>query len=858
MTNQETMELCLALMKADSEDEVIDLLRATGFWDEPAAWRYYGDYENNYNIIGNQQSSPDAALIEKLINAIDARLMSECLVRGIDPEGSDAPRTFEEATAFFFPPAEAQYQLREEAVYGVTLAATGAIPRRGHLQASDRNPCFIIADCGEGQTPEMMPETLLSLTRANKLRIPFVQGKFNMGGTGVLKFCGHHGLQLIVSRRNPAIVRRQRHVVDPSDHLWDFTVVRRENPVGGRRSSVYDYLAPLNVDLAPNEGGVLRFSADMMPIFPEGRNPYGKEAGWGTLVKLYDYAAVGFRSNILLPEGLLTRANLLLPEVALPVRLYECREFRGYAGPREGTLTGLGIWRRGVCDGGSGSEDLELVSSSSLSVAGEPMTATIFAFKRGRAADYRRNEGILFTVNGQTQGYLTEEFFTRATAGNLGYIQSDLLVIVDCSDFSGRAREDLFMSSRDRLSRGELRSEIERALEDLLRNHEELRALKDQRRREEIASALDGSTHLKEAIEVLLRHTPTLSQLFMRGDEIEIPTHPPRVHRERPFVASPYPTYFNLPGREDGRHANAEGGGEVLTREVPLNQDVSITFETDAADDYFDRGQDKGEFSLYRIVGDARLPVADFGVHLHRGVARLHTRLPKDSMAGDILHYSAVVRGPGQREDLRNCFAVAVSSAEDGTASKRKARHVAHGISLPPVEEVTSERWVLRSPPFDQYTALRVVNAGVVGEGDEQREAYDFYVNLDNIYLARELRAGDQEPELTKAQFELGLILLALALLHQDAEAKKTHAEASTDHPAGGAGPAAETGAPLTAETAAGDITGKIDYFTRAVAPFLVPIVRSLASLGVDEPSSMAGPAEAATQSPAGSSPRSC
>ena len=60
-------------------------------WDEAAAWRFFGDYENNYNTIGNQQSRSDAALIEKLVNSVDARLMNECMIRGVDPESALAP-----------------------------------------------------------------------------------------------------------------------------------------------------------------------------------------------------------------------------------------------------------------------------------------------------------------------------------------------------------------------------------------------------------------------------------------------------------------------------------------------------------------------------------------------------------------------------------------------------------------------------------------------------------------------------------------------------------------------------------------------------------------------------------------------
>jgi len=240
MKNKTTKQLCLSLMKADTEEEVISLLTDAGYWEKHSAWRYYGDRQTNYNTIGNQQSRPDAALVEKLVNSVDSVLMNECFTRGIDPEGPHAPQTIREAVARFFeesgePSKEYLGRISEwpttkrtRVARRITLTATGATPGKG-------NPCFTISDDGEGQDPDRMPETFLSLDRENKLRIPFVQGKFNMGGTGVLKFCGKRQLQLIVSRRNPVIVRMNG--ADPSDGQWGFTVVRREAPTGKRRSS---------------------------------------------------------------------------------------------------------------------------------------------------------------------------------------------------------------------------------------------------------------------------------------------------------------------------------------------------------------------------------------------------------------------------------------------------------------------------------------------------------------------------------------------------------------------------------------------------------------------------------------------
>ena len=37
MSNGQTMDLCLALLQADTEDEVIALLKKASLWDSPAA-----------------------------------------------------------------------------------------------------------------------------------------------------------------------------------------------------------------------------------------------------------------------------------------------------------------------------------------------------------------------------------------------------------------------------------------------------------------------------------------------------------------------------------------------------------------------------------------------------------------------------------------------------------------------------------------------------------------------------------------------------------------------------------------------------------------------------------------------------
>ena len=137
--------------------------------------------------------------MEKIINSIDAVLMAKCFTAGIDPEDIAAPSTMAAAVEQFF-------NVRSGRVGDLTNREQTELAKAIHLVAegSRKAPSYLIVDTGEGQTPASFPSTFLSLAKSNKLRIPFVQGKFNAGGTGVLQFCGRENFQLIASRRHPA------------------------------------------------------------------------------------------------------------------------------------------------------------------------------------------------------------------------------------------------------------------------------------------------------------------------------------------------------------------------------------------------------------------------------------------------------------------------------------------------------------------------------------------------------------------------------------------------------------------------------------------------------------------------------
>src|SRR4051812_13713101 len=154
-------EFCDLLLKAESETEVEDALRKAGYLaDDANVWQPFGGFEMNLNQINNQQSDATAALVEKLINSIDAVLMAECHRAGIDPKGTQAPRTMVAGV-------EDLFQVKDGRLENLVPKERTALASRIHFVAtgSKSAPCYLVVDSGEGQTPASFTDTFLSLTK---------------------------------------------------------------------------------------------------------------------------------------------------------------------------------------------------------------------------------------------------------------------------------------------------------------------------------------------------------------------------------------------------------------------------------------------------------------------------------------------------------------------------------------------------------------------------------------------------------------------------------------------------------------------------------------------------------------------
>ena len=459
VTEDAVRDLLDALLSAQTEDDVHSCLDRAGVLDD-AYWLPYGGQSNNSGTFLNQQADARGALIEKIVNSIDAVLTRHAYEKG-DFESGNLPESMFEA-------AERYFNVRDGKLHNITRAERSRLAAQSVqvvFTGDRRRPTITVVDQGEGQTPRRFPETFLSLSADNKRKIPFVQGKFNMGSAGAVPFCGtEHHYQLILSRRYPAATE--------ADGRWGFTVVRRRRPEADEKTSIFQYLAP--------DGEVLSLHVETLPLWAQGSTD--ADLAYGSLVRLYEYDLPEKGTARLDFSHMLNRRLYRLP---VPVQVVERRYERG-----AGSETVSGMEAR-LVDGEAGMVEEGWPQGGEIQVGGVGrVRVTLTPFQPGPTAQrwMRASESVIFTINGQAHAFESRQFLRSAgpTRPNLAWLASTLLVEVDCSAFEPRVVEQLFMGSRDRMRDNEQRRALLSAISEYLRGHRGLRELNDRRRQEAV------------------------------------------------------------------------------------------------------------------------------------------------------------------------------------------------------------------------------------------------------------------------------------------------------------------------------------------------------------------------------------
>jgi hypothetical protein len=552
-------QLLIQLVSARSENEVRKIIDSDPLLANEENWKPYGGYESNFNTINNQAKNSVAALAEKPINSIDALLLKKCKLSGIDPESKQAPKSMKEAIELFFGIKSGDFsdladKERRRLAGNIQIIAEG----------DKKRPNLIIADKGEGQHPDDFENTFLSLHRGNKNKILFVQGKYNMGGSGVLPNCGEYNYQLILSRKTLELLKKGQ------GDEWGFTLVRLHVATSTEyKNSWYEYF----VGDARN---ILSFPGEPLSVLSENETLES-----GTYIKLYNYYLPN-PSQITL--DLWRELNRVLHYPVLPLTLHETRKFR-----RQGPIILMGNRLRILKNDNQSIEDncppiIPIIAE--LGKFGK-RTIEVTVFKEGTGKDEFASPGevIFFTINGQTHATIGRSFLR--TKANLHYLADYMLVHIDCTDVDTNIREKIFMPSRDRMRDTEISKEIELILAEELSRHEGLKQLNQYRREQQITKNPKDVKFLEGVVSKLIKKNRTILHYLGVGGNIK-DRNEAGTKEIKEFEGKRIPTYLKLIGSE--------------RKQMPINSYSRIAFETDASNDYFSRETDRGSLIIYPDV----------------------------------------------------------------------------------------------------------------------------------------------------------------------------------------------------------------------------------------------------------------
>lgn len=720
------------LFFSKNEEEVDEVIQAYPEIYQDGNWHPLGGDERMFGIVRGQQSSPIAALVEKVTNSIDAILTKKCFEAGIDPESEHAPRTMEDATQLFFPDNKNWdlQSFRRKQAEEIQIVADGP----------PRNTSVIIYDNGEGQNPEDFENTFLSLVRGNKINIHFVQGKYNMGGSGALVFCGKKRYQLIASKR-----------FDNKGKLG-FTLVRLrkiDSYSDLKRFSYFEYFR-LN-------GKIPSFEVDSFDA-----KLFGRKFKTGTIIKLYSYqfppGYAGFAQD--LNQSL----NEFLFEPVLPILTVDNKE--RYPNNKVLDLDLFGLKRRLEEDKNNYVATFFSEEYEDQLFGKAKITCYVFKPKlEGRDVKkskriirdrfFRNDMSVMFSVNGQVHGSYSAEFITRALKFNL--LKDYLLIHIDCTEMKFDFREELFMSDRERLKKGDEASLLREFLSKKLRKSQ-LDEI-NRKRKESIGLESEDTTELIKSFAKNLPKDSELFKLLQNTLKLEEKKEkkktgegkrPKEKKEEKPFNPKRFPTVFKL-------HKSKEGINVVS---LPLNGEKPIKFDTDVVDDYFDRIEEPGELQLALLKvkynekkgGDKPGVEKDISDLLNivkssptRGTIKLTLNPTKDLQIKDELEIKVSLST--EAEPIEEILLVKIVEPEKPRERTLTEEETYENIGLPELKRVNKKDWETleaQGIPMSFETVMYPV-----GEGDKLET---IYINLDSKVLLNHRSKLKGEEQILVAQ----------------------------------------------------------------------------------------------------------
>lgn len=750
----DSREICFRILRAESEREVDDIIASTPELSDVGNWHPIDGRETNFNVVTNQASTGGKALTELCTNMVDAVLLKHAYQQGINPTGTDAPKSVIDgvrelvqlrgARSGILAEVDDERYLQEFAEGNLVIGVTGGTRRNDSL-------CFTFVDNGEGQHAGNFEDTFLSLSKGSKSGIPFVQGKYNMGSSGVLSYCGRRWYKLIISRR-----------YDHSGN-WGWTLVRRRP---GSGTPIAEYFK------MPD--GIPTFAeASILPMRRGDGEPDDKvRIPSGTVIKLFDYqmeSAASFRN---IRETL----NENLVSTVLPFRLMD---YRQRPDRRRGDRRALGIDERRVYGmeflllRRDGDEEPEAESDGHVYEPGRmehigdtnhpdlgSISVRAIVLRRdlpGWLKAPRNVSRVFHAVNGQVQYKQNRGYLSRCKFPGL---KDRVVIIVDASSLSEAAHNDVWKGDRENVRATEIGQLYTDEVTKLITSSDYLKELQQRIAREETENLSQESQI--DLFQSLIDTDPSIAQLLPGGAKVTLPGYIGREDAtDDEWVGKYSPTYLELVAR-----TIRQNGAEIA-----VDGRRAVAFRTDAQNNYLTRPDNKGRVFVTGGIGNQ----FSYSSSLRNGRLTITFQsLPGRVGTGEVFDFSVGLLDGAMPEpvtaDLKLIVVESRVPAPPGPPRPDPGRGTSddvdttEGRGLPPNKWLTRDGRPIGEEETEQWPDDFTDQDG--GKTEDLGETNMYYINYDNAHFRRFLNAERNEidQKVVAQQYRLGMLVLMMGL----------------------------------------------------------------------------------------------
>lgn len=298
------------------------------------------------------------------------------------------------------------------------------------------------------------------------------------------------------------------------------------------------------------------------------------------------------------------------------------------------------------------------------------------------------------------------------------------------------------MGNREYLRDSVFKKELEELVIEEVKNCKALYIENENVRKEKLKDKVNNDDHILTSLEKVLKSNPTIASLFDLGTQLPNKLEVSKGEKEKvKFIGLFEPTFFDL----------IKEYSIITPKEVPINSKFRIQFKTDVVDDFFNRENIPGTFTLINEEGNN----FNYSYSLANGKCTIIVSLPEFVKTDEVLTFSSICEA--EDKQFKSTFSIRVMSSriKDKKSNNKKIKKDNPRLKLPQLAEIYKDEW--ESYDFDETSVLTIKGS-------------DYFINMDNVHLKKNIKRNLEKEDQFKEEYKTMYLMYGIALEYRNSK----------------------------------------------------------------------------------------